>query len=154
MEIIAATHTVDEPGPLTNIVNSFVEAQMQVTASGPTSDEDWAPMAQFIAVDQFRRVGAYLEEFDWHEYRRFLTGWTAGGTRFEFTQFFISEIGNAVFQEIEERHYRGEQFIQKNVIAVYRFTEDRKIHRLDIYEQAKDSGNWIKDSATNAKRFR
>jgi hypothetical protein len=55
-----------------------------------------------------------------------------------------------VFQEIEERHRRGDQFIRKNVIAVYRFTPEGKIRHLDIYEQARDSGDWIKEAAKEA----
>ena len=82
--------------------------------------------------------------------KKFLTGWVAGGTRFEMTEFHISEVGNAVFQEIEERHYRGDEFIRKNVIAVYRFNERNKIVHLDIYEQAKDSGGWIIEAANAA----
>ena len=59
----------------------------------------------------------------------------AGGTRFEMTEFYISEVGNAVFQEIEERHYRGDEFIRKNVIAVYRFN-DRQQDRPSRYLRA------------------
>ena len=150
MEITTATATTKELGPLTRIVNRFVEAQGKVMAAGVKSPEDWAPVAEFVAVDRFKRVGAYLEELDWAEYCRFLTGWASGGTRFEMTEFYITEVGNAVFQEIEERHHRGDTFIRKNVIAVYRFTEDNKIRHLDIYEQARDSGQWIIEAAEAA----
>ena len=58
----------------------------------------------------------------------------------EMTEFHICEIGIAVFQEVEERHHRGDELIRENVTAVYRFNDhDRMVH-LDIYEQAKDSG--------------
>ena len=150
MEITTATATVHEIGPLTKVANKFVEAQGKVMAAGVKSPSDWEPVAEFVAVDEFKRVGAYLEELTWPEYTRFLTDWSGGGTRFEMTEFYITEVGNAVFQEIEERHYRGDQFIRKNVIAVYRFTDDGKIRHLDIYEQAKDSGDWIKDAAKAA----
>ena len=60
------------------------------------------------------------------------------------------EVKNKVFQEIEERHFRGDEFIRKNVIAVYRFNDNRKIVHLDIYEQAKDSGQWIVEAAEKA----
>lgn len=66
------------------------------------------------------------------------------------TVFHITECGNAVFQEIEERHYRGDEFIRKNVIAVYRFSERSRIVHLDIYEQATDSGQWIIEAANAA----
>lgn len=150
MTITTATGTAGERGPLTQIADRFVAAQGAVMAAGVTSPEDWAPVAEFVAVDEFKRVGAYLEELDWRTYTEFLTGWASGGTRFELTEFHVSEIGDAVFQEIEERHQRGDQFIRKNVIAVYRFTPEGKIRHLDIYEQAKDSGDWIKESARNA----
>lgn len=149
-QIATATATTDELGPLTQIVNRFVAAQGAVMAAGVTSSADWAPVADFVAVGEFRRVGAYLEELDWPEYCQFLTSWASGGTRFEMTEFHVSEVGNAVFQEIEERHHRGDEFIKKNVIAVYRFTPEGKIRHLDIYEQAKDSGDWIKDAAKAA----
>jgi limonene-1,2-epoxide hydrolase len=87
---------------------------------------------------------------NWRAYRKFLTGWVGGGTRFEMTVFYITEIGNAVFQEIEERHYRGDEFIHKNVIGVYRFNDRNKIIHLDIYEQARDSGQWIVAAAKAA----
>lgn len=145
-----ATQTKPEEGPLTQVVRQFVATQGEVMAKGVKQPSDWEPVTQFIAVDQFKRVGAYLEEFDWPAYTQFLTDWVGGGTRFEMTEFFVTEAGNAVFQEIEERHYRGDQFIRKNVIAVYRFTDDRKIRHLDIYEQATDSGDWIKQAAKDS----
>jgi hypothetical protein len=144
---LARTATVNEIGPLRKIVNKFCEAQAKVLAAGVSLPSDWAPMAEFLAVGEFKRVGAYLEEFNYTDYCEFMTHWAAGGTRFEMTEFYSTEVGNTVFQEIEERHYRGDTFIRKNVIAVYRFNEDNKIVHLDIYEQAKDSGEWIKDAA-------
>jgi hypothetical protein len=145
-----ATASKGEIGPLTQTVYDFCAAQAQVLAAGAKSPADWEPMARFLAVGEFRRVGAYLEELDYADYCAFLTGWAAGGTRFEYTEFHVSEIGDAVFQEIEERHWRGEAFIRKNVIAVYRFTPAGLIRHLDIYEQAKDSGDWIRDAAKEA----
>lgn len=150
MTMTTATATTSAIGPLTQTVRGFVAAQGAVMAAGVQSPADWAPVAQFVAVDSFKRVGAYLEELDWPAYTAFLTGWAGGGTRFEMTEFHVTEAGDAVFQEIEERHYRGDEFIRKNVIAVYRFTPEGKIRRLDIYEQARDSGDWIKQAAQEA----
>lgn len=150
MKIVTATSTSSEVGPLTKRVYGFVEAQMKVIAAGVTKPSDWDPLTEFIDPDTFKRVGAYLEELTWPDYKNFLTGWTAGGTKFEFTEFQISEVGNSVFQEIEERHWHGDQFIRKNVIAVYRFNDRNKLVHLDIYEQAKDSGRWIVEAAEAA----
>jgi len=152
MPITTATATTHETGPLTRIVNRFVAAQGAAMAAGVTAPEDWAPVAEFVEAGEFRRVGAYLEELDWPAYTAFLTAWAKGGTRFEMTEFQITEVGDTVFQEIEERHHRGDQFIRKNVIAVYRFTPTGKIRHLDIYEQAKDSGQWIVEAASAANR--
>jgi hypothetical protein len=149
-EIVTATNTAGEVGPLTRLVYDFTRTQGEVLAAGVTSPDDYEPVAAFIDRAAFKRVGAYLEELDWEDYKRFLSGWAAGGTQFEYTDFHITEIGNTVFQEIEERHTHGDQFIRKNVIAVYRFNDQKKIVHLDIYEQAKDSGRWIQDAAARA----
>ena len=146
-----ATGCRNEPGPLRKIVMDFCDAQAGVLARGVKSPEDWAPMAAFLDVANFKRVGAYLEELNYEQYCEFLTGWAAGGTRFEMTEFHVTEVGDALFQEIEERHWRGDEFIRKNVIAVYRFTPEGKIRHLDIYEQADDSGDWIRQSAKATK---
>jgi hypothetical protein len=150
MKIATASGVVEEIGPLTRMVYNFVAKQREVLAAGISSPTDWEPVAEFVAPDEFKRVGAYLEELNWAQYREFLTGWAAGGTRFEMTELHITEVGNTVFQEIEERHYRGDEFIRKNVIAVYRFNDRNKIIHLDIYEQARDSGQWIVAAARTA----
>lgn len=150
MQITTATAATSEAGPLRRIAQAYCKAQAEVLAAGVQSPSDWEPMAQYLAVDEFKRVGAYLEELDYEDYCKFLTGWSSGGTRFEMTEFRSTEVGNTVFQEIEERHYRGDTFIRKNVIAVYRFNAENKIVHLDIYEQAKDSGRWIIDAAEMA----
>jgi limonene-1,2-epoxide hydrolase len=145
MNITTATVTIAEPGPLYRIVVKYCEMmETRATAAGSTA-ADWEPLSKLVA-DDFKRVGAYMEVMNWPEYVKFLTEW-AGSTRFEMTVFHITEVGQAVFQEIEERHYKGEDFIRKNVIAVYRFNDKNQIQHLDIYEQAKDTGRWIVEAA-------
>lgn len=150
MKITTATSITSEMGPLTQRVYGFVETQREVIIKGISSPADWDPLTEFIDPEEFKRVGAYLEELNWSDYKKFLTDWMSGGTKFEFTEFYINEIGNTVFQEIEERHYRGDTFIRKNVVAIYRFNDENKLIHLDIYEQAKDSGDWIIDAAKAA----
>src|ERR1700748_2439607 len=147
MKIATATAVTDQIGPLTRLVYDFVAKQGEVLAAGVSSPLDWEPVAEFIEPDAFRRVGAYLEAFDWPQYREFLTGWAAGGTRFEMSEFPITAGGNAVFRETEKRHHGADESIRKNVIAVYRFNARNKIVHLDIYEQARDSGQWIIQAA-------
>jgi hypothetical protein len=142
MFVTTATATVNEIGPLTRIVDRYCEmigSRALATGSAPV---DWEPLSELVAVAEFKRVGAYLEVMNWSEYVRFLTEW-AGATRFEMTVFRITEVGRLVIQEIEERHYKGEEFIRKNVVAIYEFNDRNQIRHLDIYEQAKDTGQWI-----------
>jgi hypothetical protein len=115
-------------------------------ARGAGQTIDWEPFAEFVAIDEFERVGAYMEVMNWKEYTDFLSEW-AGATRFEATIFRVSEVGRVVFQEIEERHYKGDDFIRKNVITVFEFDGTQRIRHLDIFEQAKDSGQWIIEAA-------
>ncbi len=144
MTFLTATGNRTEKGPLARVVEDYSSAiAAQATGEGVP---DWKPLEDFVAVDEFRRVGAYLEEMDWEQYTRFITEW-AGSTRFEMTVFQVTEIGDLVVQEIEERHHRGDEFVRKNVVAIYRFDARRRIRRLDIYEQARDSGQWIIEAA-------
>jgi len=148
METNTATAVNHETGPLTKVVERYC-ALIEERAVASGGEIDWTPLAECVAVESFRRVGAYMEEMSWAEYIGFLSQW-AGATRFEMTVFRTSEIANMVFQEIEERHYKGEDFIRKNVIAVYAFDDSNRIRHLDIYEQAKDSGRWIIEAAHEA----
>ncbi len=149
MIIATAAATNDDLGPLSRIVAQFCELIESRATGKSVTAADWAPLEELVDVKNFKRVGAYLEELNWDEYVKFLTQW-AGGTRFETTVHRISEVGQAVFYEIEERHYKGDTFIRKNVIAVYDFDEKNKIRHLDIYEQAKDTGRWIVEAAQAA----
>ncbi len=146
MKTISATATVDELGPLSRIVFRYGEMIESRAMAAGSSAADWEALSELVAVDSFERVGAYMEVMRWPEYVSFLTQW-AGTTRFEMTIFRVTEAGRVVIQEIEERHYRGEDFIRKNVVAIYEFDASDRICHLDIYEQARDSGRWIVDAA-------
>ncbi len=149
MIVTTATAVTGAYGPLTETVLGYCQTLEGIVSGGSISAADWDPLQAYVAVDEFERVGAYLETMNWQEYIDFLTQW-AGGTNFETTIFRIAEVGDSVFQEIEERHYKGETFIRKNVIAVYRFNAAGRISHLDIYEQARDSGQWIIDAARSS----
>ena len=42
--------------------------------TGPT---DWARLEEFVAVDEFERVGTFLEVQDWDQYTEMLTLWAS-----------------------------------------------------------------------------
>jgi hypothetical protein len=144
---IAATGTSAGRGPLSMLIADYGQAQGRARQGGTVSAEAWAAVSAFVAVDEFLRVDTDLSEMDWAGYTALLTGGPLGSgqaatgqlegvTRVEKTRLVISEVGDTVFQEVEEYHHRGDAVERKNMIAVYRFTADRKIRRLDIYEQA------------------
>lgn len=148
MSIISSVDAKDL-GPLSRLVVDFCNLHDLIVprakAEGFTAS-GWAPMAELVATDEFKRVGAYLEVMNWNEYTAFLTQW-ASDTTFDSTLRRISETERVVFYEIEERHFRGKESIVKNVMGVFEFNERNKIRHLDIYEQAKDSGRWIVEAA-------
>jgi len=146
MQITTATQTTNELGPLCRRVFEWTKLIEELTATVHQANVDWAPYAEFIAVDTFKRVGAYEEVMGWQQYTAFLEEW-AGSTRFQATILRVTEIGNLVFQEIIEHHDRQGKILTKNVIALFVFDKNQKIVHLDIYEQAKDSGDWIKSAA-------
>jgi hypothetical protein len=64
------------------------------------SAADWAPLAEFVAVEGFERVGTFLEVQDWPQYVAMLTRWASSVDRFETTEHRVTEVGNLVFFEI------------------------------------------------------
>lgn len=131
-----ATAISSESGRRTALWRAFCATQHETLARGIAQASDWAPLERFVDVERFKRVGAHLEEFDWKTYTAFLADWGQSGTHFEFTEFRVSEIGDSVFSEIEERHTRDGELVRKNIMAVYRFGEDDLIVHMDIYEQS------------------
>jgi hypothetical protein len=97
--------------------------------------DGWAPLAELVAVDEFTRVGTWMEVMTWHEYIAFITRW-AGKTVFETAVRRVSELPGTVYYEIEERHFRGENVTVVNSLTVFQFNADDKICRLDVYLQA------------------
>ena len=44
---------------------------------------DWAPLAELVAVDDFERVGTFLEVQNWSQYTEMLTRWASATDSFE-----------------------------------------------------------------------
>ncbi len=121
-------------GPLTRKVLDYTQA-MQRLVPGITAPADWDPLVEFVAVDDFERVGTFLEVQDWQQYTEMLTGWASATERFETTVRRISELGDLVYFEIEERHFRGGGAHVVNSMTVFAFDENGKIRHLDVYLQ-------------------
>ncbi len=96
---------------------------------------DWAPLTEFVAVQDFERVGTFLEVQDWVEYTEMLTRWASATDSFETTVRRISETGALVYYEIEERHFRGDTVNVLNSMTVFEFDANDRIRRLNVYLQ-------------------
>jgi hypothetical protein len=71
------------------------------------SPEDWAPLAELVAVGEFERVGCWLEVMNWTEYTEFLTKW-ASQTAFETKRRRISELpGPRLLGTAGDEHHRS-----------------------------------------------
>ena len=123
-----------DPGPLTRTVLDYARTMERLV---PTVDapEDWAPLTEFVAVDEFERVGTFLEVQSWSQYTEMLTQWASAIATFETTVQRISELPGLVYYAVEERHLLGEKVNVVNSLTVFEFDDDGKIRHLDVYLQ-------------------
>jgi hypothetical protein len=121
-------------GPLTRTILDYEGTirRLVPTIKGPA---DWAPLAEFVAVDEFERVGTFLEVQTWQQYTDMLTQWASATDSFETTVRRVSELDGLVYFEIEERHFRGGHVHVVNSMTVFAFDEGGKIRHLDVYLQ-------------------
>lgn len=94
----------------------------------------WAPLVELVAIDEFERVGNFKEVMNWQDYVTFLTSW-AMSAEWECSFKRITEVGNVVFLELEERSRFGDFSSVVNSVSVYEFNNAGKIGHLDIYLQ-------------------
>lgn len=94
----------------------------------------WEPLARLVATDAFVRVGPFKDEMTWPDYVAFLTSW-APKRHWECSFRRISETGNLVFLELEERSSPGDSTGAANSLSVYEFDGSAKLRRLDVYLQ-------------------
>ena len=109
------------------------ETVTQAKEPGFTS-EGWGRLAELVAVDEFERVGCWLEVMNWREYTEFLTKW-ASQTAFETKRRRISELPGLVFLELQETNTTETRSTVVNSLSVYEFNDAGKIRHLDIYLQ-------------------
>ncbi|HXW32984.1 MAG TPA: hypothetical protein VEJ87_00255, partial [Acidimicrobiales bacterium] len=124
----------DSVGPLTRKVLDY-ERTIKKLVETVKSPLDWAPLEEFVAVEEFERVGTFLEVQDWRQYTEMLTGWASVTDSFDTTLRRVAELGSRVYFEIVERHFRGESASVVNSMTVFEFDENGKIRHLDVYLQ-------------------
>jgi len=121
-------------GALTDTVLEYTETIRRIVAS-VESPADWVPLADFVAVDAFGRVGTFLEVQTWPQYTEMLTRWASATDSFETTVRRVSELDRLVYFEVEERHHRGGDVHVVNSMTVFAFDDDGRIRHLDVYLQ-------------------
>jgi hypothetical protein len=92
---IVTGRDVENAGPLTRQVLAYVQT-MERLVSAVNAPADWTPLAEFVAVDEFERIGTFLEVQDWHQYTEMLTQWARAVDSFETTVRRISELRTLV----------------------------------------------------------
>ena len=95
----------------------------------------WNELEEFIATDEFERVGNFKETMSWEKYVGFLARW-GGSSEWEGSFKRATEVDNVVFVELEERSKVGEHTNAINSCNVYEFNDAGKIRHLDVYLQA------------------
>ena len=88
----------------------------------------------FVAVDEFERIGTFLEVQDWEQYTQMLT--SGVGDRIVRDHGAPDHRGRRlVYYEVEERHLRGDDVTVINSMTVFAFDDEGKICHLDVYLQ-------------------
>jgi hypothetical protein len=97
-------------------------------------DGGWEPLARFVDADDFVRVGPFKDRMGWPEYVAFLTGW-ATRRHWECSLRGVTEAGDRVFLELEERSEPGDSANAANSLSVYEFDDHQRLRRLAVYLQ-------------------
>lgn len=121
-------------GPLARVVFDYVATMTRLvpTISGPG---DWAPLETYVAIDEFERVGTFLEVQSWQQYLEMITAWASATDAFETTVRRVAETDRVVYYEVEERHFRGDDVHRVNSMTVFEFDGAGKIRHLAVYLQ-------------------
>jgi hypothetical protein len=125
---------VADLGPLAQTVVQFQDLMKRLVPIVRTP-QDWAPLAEFASVEDFERTGTFLEVHDWQHYIEMLTHWARSIDTFETSVKRISELGDLVYFEIEERHVRNQHVHIVNSMTVFEFDADARICHLSVYLQ-------------------
>jgi hypothetical protein len=104
-------------------------------AKQPGFDRDsWEPLARFVDVDTFVRVGPFKDRMTWSEYVDFLTAW-APNRHWECSLRGLTEADGRVFLELEERSVPGDSANAANSLSVYEFDDEGRLRHLAVYLQ-------------------
>jgi hypothetical protein len=126
-------------GHLTEKVFDFLGRMERLVsdARGPVSSDYWAPLTEFVAVDEFKRLvpeNAFPASeggtdpwartvMDWPQYLDCFDVWVSASPTFSNVIKRIAEFPGLVYLEIEEHH--GDSIF--NSLSIYEFNDEGKI---------------------------
>jgi endonuclease/exonuclease/phosphatase family metal-dependent hydrolase len=126
-------------GGLTANVIAYSEAfraLVEISKQRDLGDEDWAPIEALVDVPTWERTGVFLtpavETIDWPTYKGYVSQF-AKHTNWEGTLRRVTESGDVVVLELEERNSRAGETDVSNTVTIYRFTPAGRIDQLHVY---------------------
>ncbi|WP_018638388.1 hypothetical protein [Parafrankia elaeagni] len=122
---------------LSRVVLEYTQLMKKLVDAGREpgfSVDRWAPVADLVAVDSFERIGPFKETMNWSEYAAFLTQW-AQTSAWECSFKRVTEVGNLVLLELEERSTVSGFSSAVNSATTYEFDADGKVVHLAVYLQ-------------------
>lgn len=125
-------------GPLSATVIDFVNEMRRVIDRGRSPDftrEDWATMAEYIAKDEFVRVGPFHDELNWENYETMLTEWVTTSDGWNPVAKRLDEAPGIVYLELDEMVTDGDRTFPFHSLSVYEFNDAGRIQRIDVYMQ-------------------
>ena len=112
---------------------SFVMRDLIVKAKQPDfTVADWAPLAEFVAIDEFERIGNYRERVTWDQYDDLLTMW-GKTTGWDFNVRRVTEGDGYAILELEESAKYADRLDTYTSVSVYEFNATNKLRHLEIY---------------------
>ncbi|MBL7492370.1 hypothetical protein I6A60_22995 [Frankia sp. AgB1.9] len=128
---------IDDYTGLSRAVLDYTQLMKKIVDGGKDpgfSEKNWAPIAELVAVDSFERIGPFKEVMNWPEYAAFLTQW-ARSSEWECSFRRVTEVGDLVLLELEERSTVGSFSSAVNSATTYQFDAAGKVIHLAVYLQ-------------------
>jgi hypothetical protein len=138
------SRTTGAAGPLTTRVFAFLQTMERLVsgAKGAVEGEYWAPLTEFVAVNDFRRLvpeNAFPGSdpgtdpwartvMDWPQYLECFNLWVLAAPRYSNVVKRIAEFPGLVYLEIEEHH--GDSIFDS--LSVYEFDEQGRIRGIRV----------------------
>jgi hypothetical protein len=102
----------------------------------PLEESDWQAIEMLVNTGDFQRQGVFLgpqaELIDWATYKHYVSQYAAGFS-WEGTLRHITESGQRVILELEERNTGNGETDVSNTVTTYEFDGEEKLCRLEVY---------------------